>query len=527
MKKALKVSLIVVISLLLLASILIWTASYFLNEPLKQALSDEFERQTDQAYTLSLSDIDVGILARSVSVDSIVVEPDSASPHIRRIAAKTLSINGIKWWSLWDKSFPDFSSIVIDEPEVEIFERPLTSSSFSAGSTQDSSDIPDIAKFDLTIKNGTGKIVREDRAIVLSIADINLEAEQVDANALLDGSELIFMENLKMDGGNLKWSMEKKLYEFTIGSFSFDKSGQILNITDLALTPVLPKYEFSEIRARQLDRIELDVPRVQIKGISIDSLASEHLELDTLKVEDAWLEVFRDKHKERPPGIDTKPLLNEVAKAIDFSFGLNTAVITNADIIYEEHKPPSDSSGSVSFNDIDATLTDFRSATHPAFYDDTLKLHVESLFMNVAPLTVDVFYPVFDEQNTHTLRAELGSIDPKEVSEMLEHVGFVRVDDGLVESLETEIVLANETSSGEVLVLYRDLKVSFLDKDDPEDQGLKEKVGDFFANTFVIKSDNAGDNPRVGNIDFEREKEKSIFAYWWKSLLDGLKNSIR
>lgn len=97
---------------------------------------------------------------------------------------------------------------------------------------------------------------------------------------------------------------------------------------------------------------------------------------------------------------------------------------------------------------------------------------------------------------------------------------------GIVESLKAEFEVKSDTSSGEVLLLYRDLKISFLEEDSGE-QRFQERLKDFVANTFSIKSENTEEDPRVGKIQFERETNKSIFAYWWKSLLSGIKDTIQ
>ena len=62
---------------------------------------------------------------------------------------------------------------------------------------------------------------------------------------------------------------------------------------------------------------------------------------------------------------------------------------------------------------------------------------------------------------------------------------------------------------------------------------MKKKTGDkggfasFLANTFVINNKNPnGKNLRVGEIYFERDKQKSIFNFLWKSLLSGIKPSL-
>ena len=362
---------------------------------------------------------------------------------------------------------------------------------------------------------------------VFRVDNISVEARDVNLNELLDGSQLIFMDNLIINGSGLRLSMERKLYEITAGDFSFNKETQYASLADFNLTPLAPKYRFSEFKNRQIDRIDLSIPSIEFIGFEMSTLANRHFELDSLHIAGARMEVFRDKYKERPPGINPKPLLHEIATSTDFSFGLNKAAITDANITYEEHKPPAQKTGSISFNNINATIQDFRTENHPEFREDSLNLDVETLFMNTSRMTLDVGYATFDRNNTHTVSVNLDSFDPKEAGDMLQHVGFVKIEDGLVESLSANYSLNSKSASGEVSILYRDLKVSFLNKDNPDKKGLKQQLGDFIANTFVLKSDNLGENARIGEINFEREVEKSIFAYWWKSLLDGIKEVIR
>ena len=85
---------------------------------------------------------------------------------------------------------------------------------------------------------------------------------------------------------------------------------------------------------------------------------------------------------------------------------------------------------------------------------------------------------------------------------MLRNVGFVEVENGFVDGLDATISLNSESSTGEVLLQYRDLKLNFLDKDDPDDEGLKETLSNFIANTFSINSDNTGQDAETGQINF-------------------------
>lgn len=528
MKKVYKVPLIIFGGLLISVLAVAFIAPFFLEGSLQNTLKDKINTQTDGKLTLDLSSVDIGIISRTVSLDSIVVQPDSTSRFIKKFTVESISLKGISWWSLWRQSIPDFTSVIIINPDIEIYERDFSDMPFPESEDSTNTGLTAmLSSFDLILKNGKGRMLSTGDEEIFAIEDLSINAKNIDIEELLDGSELIFIEGLEFNGSGLRWKMEDELYDLSITDFSFDEQTEDFTINDLSIKPMLPKYEFSQRKGYQTNRLNVEIPQIKFSGFNLTSLSSDHLEIDTLGIYNAEAQFFRNKQIPRASGDITKPLMNEIANSINFSFELNTAIVSNATIVYEEHKPPSESTGTISFDELNATITHFRSASHPDFATDSLRLYAETLFMDSAPLTVDVSYAVFDERDSHTVRTSLKSMDPKIAQNVFENVGFVRVDEGLVESMEAKFSLNDVSSSGEVLILYRDLKVSFLDKKDPESDGIKQKVTDFLANTFAIKSDNTGDDPRVGKINFERELEKAIFAYWWKSLLSGIKDTIK
>ncbi|MEX2362078.1 MAG: hypothetical protein WD597_00590, partial [Balneolaceae bacterium] len=501
-------------------------APFFLDDYAEEKLIEEFSNQTDDRFQLDFSDLQIGFWKGSLTVDSIVIAPKNAS-GFKVVSATKLVIGDISWLSFWNKPKPDFGSIFIKEPVFELYSRDFSSLSFSEFSSGEDSAQTNYPDIDFSIENGTVKILYPKGGEEFSLENFNLDLQQLNLNAIINNSSDHYLRDFSFSGEDLTYMMEDILYSFTIDEFDFQSSAQLFSVGNFAMTPILPKYEFSKIRSRQLDRYDVEVAEMMIKGFEPDSLFSGIVELDSLIVREGKMEIFRDKNKPKAPGISTKPLVNDMAKKIRFPFAVNVAVVSNSSIVYEEHKPPSEKSGHISFEDLEATLSNFRSATHPDFNETTLTLHVETYFMGASLLNVDVHYPIFNEDNTHYLKAHLESINPQEASEMLENVGFVRVEDGIVHELSAEMELNENSSSGEVTLLYSDLNVSMLDENDPDKNGIKEQVSNFIANTFVIKTNNLPEDPRIGTFEYERDPEKSIFAYWWKSLQSGLEASIR
>lgn len=86
----------------------------------------------------------------------------------------------------------------------------------------------------------------------------------------------------------------------------------------------------------------------------------------------------------------------------------------------------------------------------------------------------------------------------------------------------------NRAATGEVRFIYNDLKVDLLNQDDPDNPALKEVLGTWLANWFVVKTDNPTRNQslRMGNIYFDYEAKRSIVSYWCQGLLSGIKESV-
>ncbi|HAC14471.1 MAG TPA: hypothetical protein DCE78_00785 [Bacteroidetes bacterium] len=533
MTKLSKKRILILTSILLVVVVIIFTLPLYLNGLLEKKLVQEFNNQTNQDYHLSFSDIRLEILSRSITVDSVSVSTDDTLQLKQAITATSISLDGIKWFSLLTNPFPKFGLITVNEPIVYIHESDFFSKLFKETATSDSTvsdtskTINNLSIFDFIISNGRATILNDQGDEVISVENLSLEASEIDVQKLMNGADLLFLDELTIGGSGLTWVVQKDFYEISIEHLLIDKKEKSIILSNFAYHPLLPKYDFSIAKGYQLDRYNLKIPEIEVTGLDLESLSVRHVNIGQITVVDPWFEVFRNKQIAKRNVIKIKPLLNEVAHSIDFSVGIDRIDISGGTILYDEHTPPHATPGGISFNDLNATLTDIRTAQHPDFKSDTLSLHAETQFMDVASLVVDVDYPVFRTDDLHSLSIKLGSIDPSAVSDILEKSGFLRVEEGLVQGLTADLSLSSEQSTGRLILLYSDLKVSILNKDQPQRENIFQRFGDLLVNTFVVKSNNEISDPRVAEIEFKREKDKSIFAYWWKSVLDGIQKTIK
>jgi hypothetical protein len=123
----------------------------------------------------------------------------------------------------------------------------------------------------------------------------------------------------------------------------------------------------------------------------------------------------------------------------------------------------------------------------------------------------------------------MGPLDLLQINPMLSNLLPARVESGRIRRLVVPEVMANDDhATGKLLFFYNDLSVSVADEQKTTWSKVKKGVIDFAANDLVLNNDNptASGKMKTGIIFFNRDKEKGIINFLWKSVLSGLKSTI-
>ena len=93
--------------------------------------------------------------------------------------------------------------------------------------------------------------------------------------------------------------------------------------------------------------------------------------------------------------------------------------------------------------------------------------------------------------------------------------------------LEFDLDGNNNGISGNVKVLYSDLKLSLLEKDKGSSETDRKFLASFLAN-MVIKNDNPkGKDPaREVTVNHPRDPNRSLFNLCWKAIFQGVKETL-
>ena len=310
------------------------------------------------------------------------------------------------------------------------------------------------------------------------------------------------------------------MYRYAAAKIQYQ--GEQLEVESFSLGARYPKFDFAHKVGKQIDVFDLTVDSLLLAGFRPATIADSLLEVATVEVNGASLHVFRDR---RLPFIKDhqEPLPMKVLRDLPYTLRIGSIDLKNTDIVYEEFPEEGTESGSIAFRDIDAHFSgiDNRADTFNSF----INLSVAARFMESGLLKAKFAFPM-NRRNLYYAEGTLQNFELTDLNPTMEHLARVRIESGNMTSMAFNFDYDDEVSNGSVLLLYEDLEMTALKE--KESRPEVNKIKTFILNVLFAKrnkEDEVRFAKRNGTIEFDRDKKRSIFNFWWKSLAAGIKTS--
>jgi hypothetical protein len=148
----------------------------------------------------------------------------------------------------------------------------------------------------------------------------------------------------------------------------------------------------------------------------------------------------------------------------------------------------------------------------------------DSLYLSATTSLLDTAYIGirFHESYTDTLSAFLlqirvGRLSLPMLNPVIGPLASAKVVSGYLDTLELKAIGREYIAHGKMKMLYKDLKVEFLNKNDQGKKTFVTKVISIVAN-LLVKRNNLKTS---GSVFAERNRERSFINYWIKIVLGG------
>ncbi len=336
----------------------------------------------------------------------------------------------------------------------------------------------------------------------------------------------ILVNQFDFEARELLWVSPDSIYTYSANNIIYSGFSNTLAVKEFSVHPNYKYYDFTARFRYETDRFDAVFSNIYVHGFSAagyfksNSLVCSYIEIGKME-----LDAFRDKRKEFEH--INKTIFQDMIYKYPGIINIDSVGILSGNIIYREHDEKANEAGYISFNKLKVKI--YKISNHKIYKTKsaTLEVNAEALLMGKSKFTIKLKSKIFDIYNTFSVSGTLSRFEAKDLNPILEKNAFVYATSGKINAMQFNFNANNAKATGTMTLYYDGLNLSVKNSITDDTTAFKERIVSILTNIKVLNS-----NPlpkeelRVGIIDYDRDPEKSLINYCFKSVLSGVKSSI-
>ncbi|MEQ8810796.1 MAG: hypothetical protein RIE59_17120, partial [Imperialibacter sp.] len=434
-------------------------------------LNTHFEKLTESSYAIGYQSLETSILPPGVTIRGLTISPrDSLKPKpflikenllVPSISATQISVQGISLIGLLFKDEIVVSQLSLDsliikttlisgKDSIEAIQ--LNAAGEGAGMKVEIRQLSLLSNEFFLFDAVSDSVSTE-----VTHGTINAELQKLTPLSLNDQEELISDGIIKLT--SFRYLTPDGLYKLQLDSASLNWQAESLALSGFHVMPQYPKYEFALKKGHQVGRNEVDCKSVMAEGMCFSQLIKgERLSISSLHIDSLVGNFYRDKRLDRPENEPTKPLPHESLLSSSLPFNIDSILISDSRIVYQEFSKNGTEEGEISFDRLSATIANIKSNS-----PEYATLKARTFLFDQGLLQTEIRIPM----NPDSLYHVRGSLAPMKIAafnRILTSVAFISAESGDLEELKFNFSHNLTNSWGELSLLYQNLEVGGTDQ---------------------------------------------------------------
>jgi hypothetical protein len=203
---------------------------------------------------------------------------------------------------------------------------------------------------------------------------------------------------------------------------------------------------------------------------------------------------------------------------------LKKIIIQNGYIEYKEKQSQTGSSGVVAFDDVQASL---HNVTNRRDKKGVCTIHFNSRFLGKIPLTATMQLYLNSKNGKFTIHGSMDSTDAVIFNRLSKPMALVEINSGTIRSLDFNLIADNYKAKGIIQLLYDDLTIKILKKEETGGPYKARKMISLLANITIVNANPDKKKPvRIVTVNHPRNTYKSMFNLIWKAIFEGAQKTV-
>jgi hypothetical protein len=360
--------------------------------------------------------------------------------------------------------------------------------------------------------------------------DINVTDFLVDSLSQFDSTRFYNTKDISFVLKGYRSTGKDKMYTTKVDTVTGSTKGKNLKVIGLQLIPLHPDLEFSRMYKYGKDGYDLKFNHIEFNGVEFIALNAEgSLHANSLNIGPAKVNIFVNRELPALPGIDKARNFPHVAlRRLPIPVMIDTLKLKNLDVAYTEYNPLSLKKGTIFFENFGGQVLNLTNDSLKLTKNNHALAKLHALVMKTSRIDIAMDLNLTAKDAAFSFKGSVGAMDMKVLNAVAKNMGLVEIESGKMQKTTFDIRANKYGSSGRVVFLYNNLKVTLLKDGELGEPAKKKGLLSFIANTILIKDDNPtkNDPARVANITFQRTPAASFFNLLWKSVFIGMRETI-
>lgn len=362
----------------------------------------------------------------------------------------------------------------------------------------------------------------------LNLHLLNKKGKSIEVNGFSLGGNNIVLDSLSaghvlrrmknnpsLHAGDIDFKKIDEKTHLEVFNIGFTNGNKTISIDSLVFHPSMDRDSFNRMQQWQKDYMQVVTGKIRIRNFDFDRLAADSLyNAGQIEINHPSIHIYKDKRLPFQGGI-IKPLPVDMLEKLKQRIHLDSLRVIDGDLTYEEFNDKTNSLGTINFTHLNARLRNIKN--YGITPTDSLLLSANTMFLGKASLSVRFRESYADSLAGFLYQVNMGAMDLKELNAVIIPLASAKVTSGYLDTLQLKAVGREYIAHGKMKMLYRDLKVEFLNKKDQEKKTIVTRFITWVANG-IIRGKNTN---KTGSVYTARIRERSVFNYWIKIVLSG------
>lgn len=503
----------------IVAAVFLWIRSYVFSQ-IGVTINKKIESLKVSGFNVEYDSLSVDWKKNIFEIYGLVLDRnayDTACVYPEFISVAKVRAEGLRLFPLIINNVLDLEALYLDTPRVLMRENSL----FQLDSTARRENEFTFRSDRVELNAANLKYIDSLHCQVISALQSNVAVEGLEMEFRIEKEFEYSADKVTLASSAL--DLPREFYSVRVRETTMDFLNEKLAMDSIRIIPAFGKIEFGRKLGYESDRFEGIIPFARVSDFSFSFLDSAWVKAELAEVQ-FFLKIFRDK---RLPFKKVPKLLPiDALQSLPFGLLIDSLKITNSYVQYEEYPEEGSDAGGVFFDNLYAVLSNITNLSKSGHTN----LRANAALMGRGKIAVAATFPLNRDQRS-SISGSLQDFPIEKINPMLTPSTNIKVTSGQMHKLSFNFWFNVIRSDGEIELNYEDLKLLSYKEEDDENRGSapeKDNLKTFIMNTFVFRKnmdEKVPEEKRTGTVMFERDNNRSIFNFWVKSLLSGIKSA--